>query len=77
MMYGDRGKHILELAGRHTLMHKDWMDEGAGHQAAKIANKKPGGDVKVVQISDAGHHCYLDNPKEFDQVVIDFIKRSP
>lgn len=61
MLYGDR----------------DWMDEGAGQKAAEIANKKPGGDVKVMQISDAGHHCYLDNPGEFNQVVTDFINRPP
>lgn len=61
MLYGDR----------------DWMDEGAGRKAAEIANKKVGGDVTVRQISDAGHHCYLDHPKEFDQVVIDFINRPP
>lgn len=61
MMYGDR----------------DWMDEAAGHKAAEIANKKPGGDVKVVQLPDSGHHCYLDNPKGFNQVIIDFINRPP
>ena len=63
---------VLMTYGAH-----DWMDEGAGHQAAAIANAKPGGDVKVVQIPGAGHHCYLDNPEVFNQVVIDFINRPP
>lgn len=66
------GIPVLMLYGSH-----DWMDEPAGHQAAQIANKKPGGDVKVVQIPGAGHHCYLDNPQNFNQVVIDFINRPP
>ncbi|ORY87920.1 Alpha/Beta hydrolase protein, partial [Protomyces lactucae-debilis] len=47
---------------------RDWMDEAGGREAAKLANAK-GGSVEVVQISDAGHHCYLDNPVEFNQVV--------
>jgi cardiolipin-specific phospholipase len=56
MLYGDR----------------DWMDESAGREAAKIANSK-GGDVEVRQISDAGHHCYLDNPEDFNEVVEKFV----
>lgn len=60
----------------HICLHVR-MDEPAGHQAAAIANRKPGGDVTVVQVPRAGHHCYLDNPEKFDQIVIDFINRPP
>ncbi|OTB19788.1 hypothetical protein K445DRAFT_72496 [Daldinia sp. EC12] len=62
----------------------DWMDVAGGLAAeqklkeakAKIlANateeekKKENGDAKVIIVSQAGHHLYLDNPDEFNQYI--------
>ncbi len=62
---------VLPTHVRVLIMYgdRDWMDEGAGRKAAEIANRK-GGDVRVVRVEDAGHHCYLDNVEEFNRVLV-------
>ncbi|CAN3479233.1 cardiolipin-specific deacylase 1, mitochondrial [Diutina catenulata] len=60
---------------------KDWMNEKAGEATVKRINAlaKQGGLGKMADFSlvpEAGHHLYLDNPKFFNDEVIDFIKRD-
>lgn len=62
----------------------DWMDVRGGYAAKKridaekariLADKSPAeaeqdrGSAKVVIIKSAGHHLYLDNPEEFNEVI--------
>lgn len=57
----------------------DWMNERAGLQMTKEINtlaqeegmKMPAAEFAL--ISNAGHHLYLDNPKQFADVVFKFI----
>lgn len=67
----------------------DWMDVNGGRNAAKklqaeqekaLANATPeekereNGDAKVILINDAGHHVYLDNAEEFNDVIREEMK---
>ncbi|GMG56157.1 unnamed protein product [Ambrosiozyma monospora] len=53
----------------------DWMNRHAGYNICKEINKS--GDestrAKFRLIQDAGHHVYLDNPREFERLVMNFI----
>lgn len=63
----------------------DWMDVGAGYAAeekikARVVKallhgteeekRRENGSAKVVVVSKAGHHLYLDNPEEFNEAVL-------
>ncbi|KAJ5477422.1 cardiolipin-specific deacylase [Penicillium diatomitis] len=76
----ENGIPIVFMYGDH-----DWMDVSGGHAAAArleeekqrvLANasiderEKDQGSSKVVVISRAGHHLYLDGWKEFNKVVL-------
>lgn len=76
----ENGIPIVFMYGDH-----DWMDVSGGHAAAArleeekqrtLANAPPEerekdqGSSKVVVISRAGHHLYLDGWKEFNKVVL-------
>ncbi|KAK4647188.1 uncharacterized protein QC761_123240 [Podospora bellae-mahoneyi] len=60
----------------------DWMDVAGGYAAEEKIKKriekelleeggaeKENGSVKVVVVRKAGHHLYVDNPEEFNEVV--------
>ncbi|RUS28823.1 Alpha/Beta hydrolase protein [Jimgerdemannia flammicorona] len=51
-----------------TFMYgqQDWMD----YKAAERAREFMGVPTKVLRIPEAGHHLYLDNPKDFDAAVV-------
>lgn len=51
---------------------RDWMDYRHAEQAAE----KMTVPTKIIQINDADHQLYLDNPKEFNQVIIDEINND-
>lgn len=53
----------------------DWMNSSAGAAMCKKINDigKYKADFEIV--SDAGHHMYLDNPKEFNSMILDYIKK--
>ncbi|KAK9464963.1 Alpha/Beta hydrolase protein [Lipomyces arxii] len=53
----------------------DWMDSEAGEDAARQLRKQ-GVDSKCVVIERAGHHLYLDNPDDFDRVVLDEMRHE-
>ncbi|KAK3899984.1 Alpha/Beta hydrolase protein [Staphylotrichum tortipilum] len=62
----------------------DWMDVAGGYAAEEKIKRRvikallhgtdeekrrENGSVKVVVVSKAGHHLYLDNPEEFNEVI--------
>ncbi len=53
----------------------DWMDRKGGEEACDNIAKAHGGKRPPMKIvSDAGHHIYLDNPKEFNELVLDVMR---
>ncbi|EEB09144.2 cardiolipin-specific phospholipase [Schizosaccharomyces japonicus yFS275] len=48
---------------------RDWMDESAGYAAAKRLMEH-GVLAEHHIIKNAGHHCYLDNPEAFNELVL-------
>lgn len=59
---------------------KDWMNENAGEEMTKEINRVADlkGQKPLAQfgiISNAGHHLYLDNPKEFGKIFLDFLRK--
>lgn len=61
---------LMMVYGSH-----DWMNTLAGRLAIDEFNsirKKYDGTYEV--INDAGHNLILDNPKEFDQKLVQFLK---
>lgn len=59
---------------------KDWMNEVAGEEmtkeinrVAKLKGEKPLADFGI--LSNAGHHLYLDNPKDFSSVLFKFLEK--
>jgi len=76
----ENGIPVVLMYGSH-----DWMDASAGREAARILNaesrkhRKEGearenGDAKVVDIQKAGHHLYLDNPEQFNDVITEELR---
>lgn len=50
---------------------KDWMNDKGGMAISEEINQL-GGESTFEMVPDAGHHIYLDNPEEFNKLVIDF-----
>ncbi|EPY52176.1 cardiolipin-specific phospholipase [Schizosaccharomyces cryophilus OY26] len=51
---------------------KDWMDDIAGLKAVEVLSQF-NVEAEHHYITNAGHHCYLDNPKEFNALVLEEI----
>ena len=51
----------------------DWMDESA---ARAVQHRMPAG-ATVYQISDAGHHLYMENARAFNDVLLHEIRATP
>lgn len=54
------------IYGSHT-----WMDKDAG---VEMSRKMPGA-VNVTEVSDSGHHLYIDNAEDFNKVILKVAKR--
>lgn len=55
----------------------DWMDVKGGNDAQERLREAGNADVKVKIVSGAGHHLYLDNPEETNQLIDDAIRAVP
>lgn len=52
---------------------KDWMNfQGGQYCVDKL--RQLGGHAEFHIVPDAGHHIYLDNPRAFNDIVIDFLE---
>lgn len=62
-----------------TFMYgdNDWMDVEGGRAAKKVLAQNGNEDVDVHVVSEAGHHLYLDNPKESNAIIDAAIRAAP
>lgn len=53
------------------------MDKLGGELCSKLINRqhKDSDKSKVLEIDDSGHHIYLDNPKKFNKLLLDEMKK--
>lgn len=51
----------------------DWMDINGGIEAVETVHQHTNYNSNVIQVTNSGHHIYLDNPNEFNQRVLEFI----
>lgn len=73
----DRGfMELIQKSGLRTLWlygDKDWMNTQGGEYCVEKLNKLGDEAATLKVIQNAGHHLYLDNPEEFNEVVLDFL----
>lgn len=73
----DRGleKFLVENGIESLWMYgdKDWMNWKGGEYCVEKLQQLGDKGSKFVMVKDAGHHIYLDNPEEFNSVLIDFL----
>lgn len=55
---------IVFLYGDH-----DWMDIRGAYQAREVLHEAGNNDVRIHTVKNAGHHLYLDNPSEFNELL--------
>ncbi|EKD00988.1 hypothetical protein A1Q2_04675 [Trichosporon asahii var. asahii CBS 8904] len=55
----------------------DWMDVKGGNDAQERLREAGNADVHVKVVSGAGHHLYLDNPEETNQLIDEAIRAVP
>ena len=51
---------------------EDWMNRDAGYYMTQILNKL-GHNAKYIEVPNAGHNLFLDNPAYFDETLIQFL----
>jgi len=62
---------LVFIYGEHS-----WMDQGAAWQVKKEMEKKNKYNVKVLELKDSGHHVYIDNSEDFNQIVNDICRED-
>lgn len=55
----------------------DWMDVDGGHASVKELAKAGNDKAKVHVVKGAGHHVYLDNPEDTNEIIDAAIKAVP
>ncbi|KAL6015952.1 hypothetical protein ACI3LY_005435 [Candidozyma auris] len=74
----DRGfLELINKIGMRTLWlygDKDWMNMQGGKYCVEKLKALGHEDAELTIVEDAGHHLYLDNPDEFNEIVIDFLQ---
>lgn len=73
----DRGlEKFLFENGVSTLWvygDKDWMNSKGGEYCVEKLHQLGDKQADFILVKDAGHHIYLDNPEEFNRVLIKFL----
>lgn len=67
--------HMLKCRTIFMYGDKDWMDDVAGLEATNRL-KEMNIEAEHHIITNAGHHCYLDNPEDFNEIVLKEIRMS-
>lgn len=52
---------------------KDWMNTKGGEYCVEKLKQLGDKNTSLVVVKDAGHHIYLDNPPEFNKVLLEFL----
>lgn len=72
----DRGfvEHLHECGIRSLWLYgdKDWMNMRGGEYCVEKLQALGNKDTHLELVKDAGHHIYLDNPEEFNRIVLEF-----
>ncbi|CAG90225.2 DEHA2G05104p [Debaryomyces hansenii CBS767] len=73
----ERDIHKLDCEVLWCYGKEDWMDKLGGELCSKLINRqhKDSDKSKVLEIDDSGHHIYLDNPKKFNKLLLDEMKK--
>lgn len=73
----DRGfMELIHDTGLNTLWlygDKDWMNMQGGKYCVDKLKDLGDENATLTVVKDAGHHIYLDNPEEFNKVVLKFL----
>lgn len=73
----DRGfpEHLQKTGVKSMWMYgeKDWMNQKGGEYCVRKLKELGNETSQLKVINNAGHHLYMDNPTEFNQVAIDFL----
>lgn len=60
----------LQMPTVFVYGENDWMDYKAAEKVKHTMNVP----VKIIRISDGGHHMYLENPEEFNKAIREEMK---
>lgn len=71
----DRGIHNLDCDMSWWYGREDWMDIVGGRLCSNIINAMGKHHLDVREIEDAGHHLYLDNYPQFNQMMVEEMKQ--
>ncbi|ODQ68429.1 alpha/beta-hydrolase [Nadsonia fulvescens var. elongata DSM 6958] len=78
---GAFGRLPLEETSHHIPVRttwlygdRDWMDVNGGIRCCRNINQT-GGKAELFVVKDSGHHIYWDNPTQFEEIIIDVMKR--
>lgn len=73
----ERGIHKLQCKLLWCYGQEDWMDKEGGKLCSKIVNSVSGDPTRstTCEIENAGHHIYLDNIDEFNNMVLGEMKQ--
>lgn len=66
--------HQLKCPSLWVYGDRDWMDKRGGIIAAQRIRQK-GGRATIVELENSGHHLYLDNYKEFNNLAVQFVTK--
>lgn len=73
----ERDIHKLDCEMLWCYGKEDWMDKHGGELCSNILNQKyqDSNRSTVLEIDNSGHHIYLDNPRKFNQLLLDEMKK--
>lgn len=61
--------HKLRIPVVFSYGDRDWMDIEGGIESVKVMKDAGNGRGRVIQVKDAGHHLYLDNPSVTNEML--------
>lgn len=66
--------HQLKCPSLWVYGDRDWMDKRGGIIAAQRIRQN-GGKATIVELENSGHHLYLDNYREFNNLAVQFVTK--
>ncbi len=62
----------IDVDGDH-----DWMDPEGGQDSVERLRQAGNGQGRMYIVNNAGHHVYLDNPKQVNDLLVKELDRQP